>query len=239
MKSMKKILASAVIAFGLSMSAAAHAGIPVIDETSIAQQIQQVVAWGKQYEQMVQQIQNLQQQITNTTGSRGFSSVLNSPALQQARRMLPQDAQTLLNLASNGSYGNLATSINSIKQATTSLNSDSFTSTHASDQWMADLNRAASNKALSMEAYDSAQQRLSNLEGLMSQISTTQDPKAVGELQARIATEQGLIQNEQAKIQAMAMLVASEKQISEMQARETSIKSAGSVASIPRTQVQP
>jgi type IV secretion system protein VirB5 len=73
----------------------------------------------------------------------------------------------------------------------------------------------------------------------MSQISTTQDPKAIGELQARIATEQGLIQNEQAKIQAMTMLVAAEKQIAEMQARETSIKMGGSVASIPRTQVQP
>jgi type IV secretion system protein VirB5 len=153
--------------------------------------------------------------------------------------MLPQDAQTLLDLAANGSYGNLANSINTIKQSTTTLNNGSFSSAHASDQWAADLNRAASNKALSIEAYNSAQQRLANLENLMSQISTTQDPKAIGELQARIATEQGLIQNEQAKIQAMTMLVAAEKQIAEMQARETSIKMGGSVASIPRTQVQP
>jgi type IV secretion system protein VirB5 len=238
MKTPTKILATAALCFSLSSNAFAG-GIPVIDASNLAQQIEQVVAWGKQYEQMMQQIQNLQQQITNSTGSRGFSSVLNSPAFQQARRMLPQDAQTLLDLATNGSYGNLANSINTIKQATTTLNNGSFSSTHASDQWAADLNRAASNKALSMEAYNSAQQRLSNLESLMSQISTTEDPKAIGELQARIATEQGLIQNEQAKIQAMTMLVAAEKQIAEIQARETSIKMGGSVASIPRTQVQP
>lgn len=238
MKTPTKTLATVALCFSLSSTAFAG-GIPVIDASNLAQQIEQVVAWGKQYEQMMQQIQNLQQQITNSTGSRGFSSVLNSPAFQQARRMLPQDAQTLLDLAANGSYGNLANSINTIKQATTTLNSGSFSSAHASDQWAADLNRAASNKALSMEAYNSAQQRLSNLESLMSQISTTEDPKAIGELQARIATEQGLIQNEQAKIQAMTMLVAAEKQIAEMQARETSIKMGGSVASIPRTQLQP
>jgi len=238
MKTPTKTLATVALCFSLSSTAFAG-GIPVIDASNLAQQIEQVVAWGKQYEQMMQQIQNLQQQITNTTGSRGFSSVLNSPAFQQARRMLPQDAQTLLDLAANGSYGNLANSINTIKQSTTTLNNGSFSSAHASDQWAADLNRAASNKALSMEAYNSAQQRLTNLENLMSQISTTQDPKAIGELQARITTEQGLIQNEQAKIQAMTMLVAAEKQIAEMQARETSIKMGGSVASIPRTQVQP
>jgi type IV secretion system protein VirB5 len=238
MKKSNKILFTAAICFSFYTPAFAG-GIPVIDAASLAQQIQQVAAWAQQYQQMTQQIQQLQQQIASTTGSRGFSSALNSPAFQQARRMLPQDAQTLLDLAANGSYGNLANSINTIKQATTTLNNGSFSSAHASDQWAADLNRAASNKALSMEAYNSAQQRLSNLESLMSQISTTEDPKAIGELQARIATEQGLIQNEQAKIQAMTMLVAAEKQIAEIQARETSIKMGGSVASIPRTQVQP
>ncbi|MDP1959030.1 MULTISPECIES: P-type DNA transfer protein VirB5 [Betaproteobacteria] len=238
MKKSNKILVTTALYLSLYTPAFAG-GIPVIDAASLAQQIQQVAAWAQQYQQMTQQIQQLQQQIASTTGSRGFSSALNSPAFQQARRMLPQDAQTLLDLAANGSYGNLANSINTIKQSTTTLNNGSFSSAHASDQWAADLNRAASNKALSMEAYNSAQQRLTNLENLMSQISTTQDPKAISELQARIATEQGLIQNEQAKIQAMTMLVAAEKQIAEMQARETSIKMGGSVASIPRTQVQP
>jgi type IV secretion system protein VirB5 len=105
--------------------------------------------------------------------------------------------------------------------------------------WEADLNRAASNKALSMEAYNSAQQRLNNLETLMSQISTTDDPKAIGELQARIATEQGLIQNEQAKIQAMSMLVAAEKQISETQARDISVRMAGTNRPIPAVNIAP
>lgn len=236
---MKKLLRILALVTGLFSGGQAFAGIPVIDAANLAQAIQQVMAWAQQYQQMTQQIQQLQQQIESVTGSRGFSSVLNSPAFQQARRMLPQDAQTLLNLANGGSYGNLASSINSIKQATSTLTATDFSSQRAADQWLADLNRAASNKALSQEAYNSAQQRLSNLEDLITQISTTQDPKAIAELQARIATEQGLIQNEQAKIQAMSMLVAAERQIAEQQARETSIKMAGSVSSIPRIQIQP
>jgi type IV secretion system protein VirB5 len=238
MKSSKKTLAAVALCFSLSSPAFAG-GIPVIDVASLAQQIEQVAAWAQQYQQMTQQIQQLQQQIASTTGSRGFSSALNSPAFQQARRMLPQDAQTLLDLAVNGSYGNLANSISSIKQNTTTLNRGNFSDQLGSDMWEADLNRAASNKALSMEAYNSAQQRLSNLESLMSQISTTDDPKAIGELQARIATEQGLIQNEQAKIQAMSMLVAAEKQISETQARDISVRMAGTNRPIPAVNITP
>ena len=82
-------------------------------------------------------------------------------------------------------------------------------------------------------------ERLSNLEGLLQQMSTTQDPKAIAELQARINVEQGLIQNEQAKINAMAMLVNAERQISEMQARDLSIRTAGTNRTVPRVQVTP
>jgi type IV secretion system protein VirB5 len=235
---MKKIIC--ILAFLTSVtSGQAFAGIPVIDAGSIAQAVLQVESWGQQYKQMTQQILQLQQQIQAVTGSRGFSSALNSPSFQQARRMLPQDAQALLDLAHGGSYGDLSKTISNIKLNTTTLNRDNFSTQLGADLWEADLNRAASNKALSMEAYNSAQQRLSNLESLMSQISTTDDPKAIGELQARIATEQGLIQNEQAKIQAMTMLVSAEKQISEMQSREVSIRSSGMNQSLPRMQVTP
>lgn len=236
---MKKFLRTFALAIGLFGGSQAFAGIPVIDGANLAQQIQQVASWVQQYQQMTQQIQQLQQQIESVTGSRGFSALLNSSTYQQARRMLPQDAQTLLDLANGGSYGNLASSINSIKQATTTLGNGSFTSSTAASQWQADLNRAASNKALSMEAYTDATKRLQNLEGMIDQISQTQDPKAIGELQARINAEQGIIQNEQAKIQAMSMLASAERQIAEQQARETSIKTAGSVSSIPRVQVTP
>ncbi|MES2739377.1 MAG: hypothetical protein V4754_00280 [Pseudomonadota bacterium] len=51
--------------------------------------------------------------------------------------------------------------------------------------------------------------------------------------------EQGLIQNEQAKAQLMAMLVKAEQQINEMQARDTSIRMAGTTRSILHVTVTP
>lgn len=236
---MKKFLRLLALVVGLFCGNQAFAGIPVIDGANLAQAIIQVQSWAQQYQQMVQQIQQMQQQIQNTTGGRGFSALLNDPSFQAARRMLPQDAQTLLSLANGGSYGNLASSINSIKQATSTLSPSVFGNQSASDQWMADLNRAASNKALSMEAYTDATQRLQNLEGMIDKVSQTQDPKAIAELQARINAEQGIIQNEQAKIQAMAMLMRAEQQVSEMQSRDASIRMAGTTRGIPRVTVTP
>lgn len=235
---MKKFIRIFALALGLSSAGQAFAGIPVIDAANVAQAIKQVTAWGQQYKQMVDQYQQMQQQYQSLTGSRGFSSLLNGPAYQQARRMLPPDAQQVLDLAKGGSYGNLASSISAIKKASTTLDGSAFTSPAAAKQWDADMNRAASNKALSMQAYTDAGQRLQNLEGMINQISQTQDPKAIAELQARMQAEQAIIQNEQNKIQAMAMLASAEQQIAQQQAREISIKS-GSTSYIPRVNIKP
>ena len=52
------VLSLAIHAQGLSPSAAA--GIPVIDASGLAQQVQQVASWAKQYTQMQQQFTQLQ-----------------------------------------------------------------------------------------------------------------------------------------------------------------------------------
>lgn len=246
---MKKYLRIFALAVGLAGANAAHAGIPVIDGAHIAESILEeveiIAQWAAQYGQMVEQIQQLEQQYNQAvtsynsmTGSRGMSSLLNGATSQQARRLLPDDAQQVLDLANGGSYGTLANDINTIKTATSSLSSGSFGNSTAASQWSADLNRVAANKALSQKAYSAAAQRLQNLEDMTAQISSTDDPKAIAELQARIATEQGMVQNDQAKLQALSMLMASEQQVAQQQARELSIKT-GSVANIPRVSVTP
>jgi len=60
MTRLKRLIATVTLFIGVASTA--HAGIPVIDSTSIAQQIQQVVAWGVQFQQMQQQLQRMQQQ---------------------------------------------------------------------------------------------------------------------------------------------------------------------------------
>jgi len=48
-----------------------------------------------------------------------------------------------------------------------------------------------------------------------------------------------LIQNEQAKINAMSMLMSAEREIAEAKERDTSIRMAGTNRTVPRIQIAP
>ena len=236
---MKTLLRIFILSLGLASVGQAFAGIPTIDVAAIAQAVKQVQAWAQQYQQMTDQAQQLQKQIDGGTGGRGMSALQNDPEYQKARRTLPPDAQQVLGLSSGGSYGNLAGSISNIKKSASTLNSSSFTSPAAANQWDADLTQASTNQAISMQAYSDAAPRLQNIENLMAQISQTQDPKAIAELQVRMSAEQAIIQNEQNRVQALALLVASQEKMSQLKAREVSIRSAGSLDRIRKIRVEP
>lgn len=75
-------------------------------------------------------------------------------------------------------------------------------------------------KAIGLRAYEGAQQRLDQIDGLMDEISRTQDQKAIEELQARIAAEQTAIQNETTKLQMIAHLRHAEQTLIAEQKRE-------------------
>lgn len=97
---MNRILRPLALAAGLAIGSGAHAGIPVIDNVAIAKAVQQVAAWGKQYEQMAAQIQEAQKQLQqlettyqSMTGSRGLGSLLANPGLPQ---FLPDEWKTVL-----------------------------------------------------------------------------------------------------------------------------------------------
>ena len=54
----------------------------------------------------------------------------------------------------------------------------------------------------------------------MYEINQTQDPKAIAELQGRIAVEQANIQNEQTKLQLYEMVAAAEEKVQAQRQRE-------------------
>lgn len=88
---LKKLIVSVAAAWAFSASGQ---GIPVIDVAAIAQAIQQLLAWEKQYQQMYEQLQNLRQQLStaesqlsSTTGTRNLGQLYNAiprPALDPA-----------------------------------------------------------------------------------------------------------------------------------------------------------
>ena len=211
----------------------ASAGIPVIDVANLAQGIQQVVAWGEQYAQMVQQIQSLQQQYqqaqqtySSISGIRGMASLVNNPAL---RTYLPSSwTQSLTLMTSPGSYTTLAGSAAAIRDASkivdvtatalppTSLLGQAYTG--AQDQ-------AAINRAMSEAAYNAASDRTTAIQTLLDKINDAPDEKDVLDLQARIQAEQVMVANENAKLLALSQLQQAQRDIQAQRAREISIAS--------------
>lgn len=220
---MKNNVCTVLLALFLFVGSRAHAGIPVIDVTSVAvqqtqlaQAIQQVVAWGQQYQQMVQQFQQMQQQYTSLNGARGMANLVNNPALRQ---YLPSDYQAILN---NG-YGNWAQVRAAAKLVgieNTSLNAGS----DAGKAFEATAKQAALNRATTEDAYKQASQRFSTIQVLLDKVNDAPDAKDIADLQARIQAEQVMVQNESVKLAMLGQLAQAQRDLQQQQAREISIK---------------
>ena len=103
-RSTTQILAITTLAFSIGSPALAQ-GIPVIDVAAIVQAIEQVRAWEAQYQQMIQSLQQQQQLLQSTTGSRLLGQVSNAIT----STVLPQDIyKQLASAQSHSDLNNLA-----------------------------------------------------------------------------------------------------------------------------------
>ena len=204
----------------------AHAQIPVTDvasiTTQVTNQIETIAKWKMQYDQMVSQIDQMKQQYDSLTGSRGLGQIMNNAAL---RDYLPNDWQGVYDAVKSGGYSGLsgrAQSIyegNKIYDLCASL-TDSQQRTHCEAQAV----KGAQDKAFALDAYDKAKSRLNQIDQLMAKINDTPDPKAIAELQGRIAAEQAMIQNEQTKLQMYQMVAAAEDRLQQQRQLEINAK---------------
>lgn len=223
---MKKLSASCILAFGIAASSAAFAQIPVTDGASIAKsvenQIETMAKWKMQYDQMVSQIDQMKQQYAAVTGARGMGELFNNP---QLRDYLPQDWQGVYDSVKSGGYAGLSGRAESIYDNNKVYDACAgFVSNEQRTNCEAQAVKGAQDKAFALDAYDAAKNRLSQIDQLMRQINQTQDPKAIAELQGRIAAEQAMIQNEQTKLQMYQMVAAAEDRLQEQRQREINAK---------------
>lgn len=75
-------------------------------------------------------------------------------------------------------------------------------------------------QGMALDAYAIAASRLDQIEQLSQRINGTKDPKAIAELQGRIASEEAAIQNEQTKLQLYQMVADAQTKIQEQRQRE-------------------
>lgn len=219
---------TAAVALVLAAHSPAMAITTVFNPTLLLQAIQQTQAWAQQYQQMASQIRQLQQANAAMSGDRGMAGLLGN----QNRSYLPPNwDQAMTTLSQSGTtYGQLAAVTRQIKEAQSVLSQqDASRMSPQMQQYLEQTrNLTASQQAIGQSAYNTAAQRVNTLQALTNALNGQTDPKAVMDLQARIASEQAALANDQAQLQAVAQLTAAQSVAQQAMTNEMRAKAAGS-----------
>lgn len=223
---MRKSLTSMALTISLLSSSASLSlaqGIPVIDQTSIAQLIAQLSNQATQIANQATQIQNqidqfnkLQEQLTNMeqrlqaiTGSKDISSILNSPA-NITERAAANSLDDILDGAINGGTisgggtGRLQASISGMKTKFDLTNLETFDSSNVpQDRAIATLAGAGLTAAATgKDSYERSNQAMERVTNLIGQIDNTADLKSSVDLNTRMLAEVAQMLNENLRVQA-------------------------------------
>ncbi len=216
---MKTRLAATGLALVLTTAAPAHAAMLVYDATSYAKLIEQARTSLDQLQQLksqVEQGQKLFESLNEASGVGGIAKELAAPALRQ---VLPD--VTALGSAVKGD----ASALGAIGTRADALRAAARLYTAATgDPLGADLEaageRAARDLALGEAVATAGSARLSGLQALQTAIETAPNARAVLDLQARAATEQAMIANDQMRMQGLAMAQAAEERLQAQRQQE-------------------
>jgi type IV secretion system protein VirB5 len=195
----------------------AFAQIPVTvtsDVPGTTFHIENIAKYVAMIEQMKSQVAQLQQTYKSMTGSSGIGQLFQDP---QLAKMLPSDWQNVYNSVKNGGYSGISGSVSSILSGEDQAVNGQSVAQAEQALVQRQHEKAAYDKAMGEQAYQGTIQRLNDIQGLVSKIDTSTDPKEIMDLQARIQGEQAAIQNEQTKLQLMAMLQRSESGVIDAQ----------------------
>lgn len=218
-----------VVAVWVLAADLSHAAMAVVDVRAIAQLSKQISTLQQQLETARNQLTQAQQQFQSTTGARGMERLLAGTL----RNYLPPNWRSLedaLNGAA-GSYPTLAGELDEILEANAILTAGHVArlSIHEREQLEAARRSAALLQVTSRHALEAASTRFASLEQLIAAIPTASDQKAVLDLQARIAVEQAMLQNEQTKLMVLYHAAQAEELARRQRAQELAISHRGSL----------
>nr|WP_246647016.1 P-type DNA transfer protein VirB5 [Rhizobium laguerreae] len=202
----------------LPVGAAFAQGIPVIDETAIAKQIESITQLKSQLDALNQQLQQAQQlyaSLNKVTNMADVAGLLNDPSIRKA---LPQDFDAIEGLLKGSGTGTIATS------ASKFLENNSTYRTDANDFYAQELaraqNRNAGQMSLGQQIYDAATKRIDGIDQLRQQISSAGDAKDIADLQARLQAETAFLQTDVLRMQALQMVQQAQVQVDDQRKAE-------------------
>ncbi|ANL38374.1 MULTISPECIES: P-type DNA transfer protein VirB5 [Rhizobium] len=193
-------------------------GIPVIDQTSIAKQIESITQLKSQLDALNQQLQQAQQlygSLNKVTNMADIASLLNDPSIRKA---LPQDFNAIEGLfkgSGSGVFGNSASKF---------LQDNSTYRTDADDFYAQELSRIQNQNAgqmsLGQQIYDAATKRIDGIDELRQKISSAADAKDIADLQARLQAETAFLQTDLLRMQGLQMVQQAQVQVDEQRKAE-------------------
>ena len=207
---MRSILLAGFAAVTLFASGAAHAELPVIDGANLLNTAKTVVQGAQQIQQLAAQLENMKQQLTTAeqtfdslthapTGNlASFSSQFNVTALRNIISQDPNTLGTIMNGTTLGAMGPLGQQYASQNRIYQTPAND-----YAAQQMTTNANSIAGVQALANQLFFSASQHINVIQSLEQTLTDAPDEKTVGDIQARMATEQTYIAAQQVQAQAV------------------------------------
>jgi type IV secretion system protein VirB5 len=221
----------ALFTFGAVRPAAAQWA--VIDVASVAQLVQQYQTLQQELTTVQDHLAQARQEYASLTGGRGMERLLAG----QVRNYLPSSWAALSGTmqGAGGAYGGLGASAQSILAANAVLAGPTLARLSPTERAHLDGARhsTALPQALTRQALATTSGRFSSLQQLIDAIPTAGDPKAILDLQARIAAEEGMLTNEGSKLQVLYQAAQAEAASQHQRRDEQAIADIGSLRALP------
>jgi type IV secretion system protein VirB5 len=201
----------------------AEAQWAVVDVGAIAQLVREVQQMEQALQTAQSQLSQAQAEYNSITGPRGMQNLL--PGIN--RNYLPGTWSQLPTA--------LATPLGSQISANAVLTPAQVSALSPAEQQL--LTGARTNAALlqvaSQQAYSTTSSRFASVQALISAIGSATDQKGILDLQARIAAEQGMLQNDHTKLSVLYQAAQAQEWARRQAAREQAVASVGNLRALP------
>lgn len=219
---------AAFLAASIAIVPAAQAQWAVVDAPAIVQLIQQVKNLEKQLTIATNQLQSTQQTLQAMTGDRGMAQLQGGTT----RNYLPSNWTQVTNAVQGqgaGGYAGLSGDVQRAMAANAVLSQPQLSVLSPRDQQQIQSARQSSalQQAVAQEALTNSSSRFASIQSLISAIPTASDQKGILDLQARISGELGMLQNEQTKLQVLYQATQAQESSMRQQSRERVIDGHG------------
>lgn len=222
-----------VLILSLSCVPMGYAQFAVIDVGAIAQLIEQVAKMEQQLVTAQNHLRQAQQEFQSISGTRGMERLLSGTV----RNYLPSDWAELdaaVN-ATSTAYHALSQGVQEMMELNAVLTPARVARMSSSERTQLDAARrtVAQRQTTTRMALQTTSARFASIQQLIDAIPGAGDQKAILDLHARIAAEQGMLANEQTKLQVLYQAAEANELARQQKAREQAISDVGSLRELP------